>query len=251
MIKSSLICATATATALVALTGSAYAGTVTVNTVSVPYYLGVTWDAFTLPNVTAIAPPTGAGIAGEILLTVGTTTYASWCVDLFHDVYVGGGQSLPYTTGPLTTDNSGASPLTSNTLSSSQQAEISWLAAKGTAALNASPLDASATSAAYQAAIWTVEYGLNQSSVAATSDESNFASDYSSIMTSLSGATLVSGAQLYGDSNIAGLYSTQNLYSSAPPAPEAATITMMLMGFAGLGLAGRRQLGKSRALVAA
>jgi len=109
--------------------------------------------------------PTSEGYTGEIILTTPTATYATWCVDLFHTVNLGG--SYTYSTTTLGVDNSGANPLPydsvtnpggSNPLSATQQEDIAWLAYKGTAAMNTHP--SNDVSAAYQAAIWTEEYGL-------------------------------------------------------------------------------------------
>jgi hypothetical protein len=144
----------ATATVLVGLTGSACAGTLDL-TVSVPYSESVSWT----PNTLANGQNTGDGATytGQIILTApGGKEYSGWCVDLFHTVGIGSTDT--FTPGPLTTDNSGSSPATSNLLTTGQKTEISWLAVQGTAAMNADPN--ADTSAAYQAAIWTVEYGL-------------------------------------------------------------------------------------------
>jgi hypothetical protein len=72
-----------------------------------------------------------------------------------------------------------------------------------------------------------------------------FTTDYDNIIASLSGAIGEPGAQLYGDTDISGFYSNQNLYTSSVPEPS--TYAMMAMGFAGLGFAGLR---KARAKLA-
>ena len=208
----------ATATALIGLTGSAYAGVLDVTNVSVDYYESVSWNAETLANGASV--PTSEGYTGEILLTTPTATYATWCVDVFHDVYLGNNNYM-YSAVPLSVDNSGASPATSNPLTTTQQTDIAWLAYEGTAAMNANPSDD--VSAAYQAAIWTVEYGLT-----GVNGSSSFDTEYTDVMDLLSGATAVSGTQLSTPLN-SGLFTAQNLYTSSA-VPEPSTYAMMGLG---------------------
>jgi hypothetical protein len=228
------------ATALVGLTGSAYAGVLDVTNVQVPYYESVSWTSNTLAN--GVSTGTGAGIAGEILLTTPAGTYASWCVDLFHTVGIGG--SYTYSTVPLSVDNSGANPdlydsMTnpggSNPLSADPQKDIAWLAAGGTAAMNSGP--SNDVSAAYQAAIWTVEYGLT----GVTGPDSGFTSEYDALIADIgAGDGLVGGPGSQLSTPLSGgLYTAQNLYTSSVPEPS--TYAMMAMGFAGLGFAGLRK----------
>jgi hypothetical protein len=88
---------------------------------------------------------------GRLDLTTSTgKTFFAWCIDLFHDVNVGAGQSLPYTTGPIVTDHHG------NLLTIRQKDEIAGLIAHGNALLSAG--GTSDDSAATQLAIWKVEY---------------------------------------------------------------------------------------------
>jgi hypothetical protein len=227
------------ATALVGVPASAYAATLNVTNVQVPYADSVSWNSNTLAN--GLSTGTGAGIAGEILLTTSSRTYATWCVDLFHDVSIGG--SYTYTTTALMSDNSGASASVppSNGLSATQLTDIGFLAYEGTMAMNASP--SNDLSAAYQAAIWTVEYNLT----GVTSSSSGFASEYTTVMDSLSGAVGRGGAQL-SDLNAQGLFTAQNLYTSS--IPEASTWAMMGLGFAGLGFAAFRRTRRTSVAIA-
>jgi hypothetical protein len=106
----------ATATVVVGLTGSAYAGTLDL-TVSVPNSESVSWTPNTLANLQNTGD--GASYTGQIILTApGGQEYSGWCVDLFHTVGIGSTDA--FTPGPLTTDNSGTDPATSNPLTSNQ-----------------------------------------------------------------------------------------------------------------------------------
>jgi hypothetical protein len=89
---------------------------------------------------------------GQITFTTSTnTTIPVWCVDIYHDIGLGGGQNIDYTVGTLTTDHNG------NSLSADQINSMSWLIIAGDAYL---PTHATAdVSAAIQLAIWELEYG--------------------------------------------------------------------------------------------
>ncbi len=86
----------------------------------------------------------------DLTTSTGKTLYA-WCIDLFHDVYVGGNQHLAYTTGPIVDDHHGAK------LTVLQRQEISGLVHQEDA-LFASGHATSTDSAATQLAIWSIEY---------------------------------------------------------------------------------------------
>ncbi len=89
---------------------------------------------------------------GRIDLTTSTgKTLHAWCIDLFHDVYVGGNQHLAYTTGPIVDDHHGAK------LTIMQRQEISGLIHREDA-LFALGKATSTDSAATQLAIWSIEY---------------------------------------------------------------------------------------------
>lgn len=106
-------------------------------------------------------------ITGQIVLTVnpGTTadpsteyTLPVWCIDLFHDIGIGG-SGYQYSEGTLSTastDNSTAANPTA--LTATQVSEISDLVAYGDYLLSQSSTDNDLNSALVQSAIWTVEY---------------------------------------------------------------------------------------------
>jgi hypothetical protein len=94
-----------------------------------------------------------SGLAGAILLTTDSgQTYTAWCIDLFHDVNLGGGQALNYVGLTLT----GASDGNGGSLSALQAQEIAGLVDYGDG------LEAGTHTvdelAGVQMAIWTVEY---------------------------------------------------------------------------------------------
>jgi hypothetical protein len=135
---------------ILGLTASAHATNIDITNVQVPYGLyGVVLTGGDLPG----SSPYSVYLTGEIVLTTQYGPLATWCVDLFHDIDLGG--SYVYTTVPLTTDNDGAMPSNSAPLTTQQIDDISYLATIGTAEMNANP--SNDLSAAIQAAIWQVE----------------------------------------------------------------------------------------------
>ena len=101
-------------------TAAANATTIDITNVQVPYGLyGVVLTGGDLPG----ASPYSVYLTGEIVLTTQEGDLATWCVDLFHDINLGG--SYTYTTMPLTTDNSGSMPSNSNPLTTQQIDDMS------------------------------------------------------------------------------------------------------------------------------
>lgn len=191
--------------------------TITVTDVSVQ------GDAVTITG--PISPD--ATIAGPITLT--TTTMGqiiAWCVDIYHSVFTGGGQSLSYQLGAVTT-NSAPSP---TALSSSQLHQIAQLAQYGQSLIGT----ASATDdnlAAVQLAIWSVEYPTFT-------------------YTGASGASIataeLNAASLAGiDAGLIALGGTQTFVTASPSAvaavPEPAALAMLLSGLVAVGVVVRRR----------
>jgi hypothetical protein len=209
-------------------TAAANATNINITNVQVPYGLyGVVLTGGDLPG----ASPYSVYLAGEIVLTTPEGNLATWCVDLFHDINLGG--TYTYTTMPLTTDNSGSIPSNSNPLTTQQIDDISYLAAIGTAGMNANP--SNDYSAAVQAAIWEVEYGTT----ATYSGDTQFGVDLAALMATLPALGYSGGVEISNPGD-QGLFNNQHLFTTQT-VPEPSTWAMMIVGFAGLGFAGYRR----------
>jgi hypothetical protein len=147
-------CLVATALIGVGAAGApAFATTINVDNVQLPYSESVNLSGW----IDGSSYSDNGQLAGQILLTVNEVGSASqytlpvWCVDIFHDIALGG-SGYQYTEGALDTDHSNnPSPL-----SSPQVNAIKALALYGNALMLSNP--SNRTSAEIQAAIWTVEY---------------------------------------------------------------------------------------------
>jgi hypothetical protein len=118
----------------------------TVTDIELPYH----------DTLTVTAPISATGYIGRQVLTTSIGVIDAWCIDLFHDDAVGGGQNLPFTTSTLLTDGSG------HTLSSATIGLIAGLITYGDAVLDGKMTGTTTNlndfSASVQLAIWTVEY---------------------------------------------------------------------------------------------
>lgn len=200
--------------------------TVHVTNVQVPYSESVTLH----DGIFGAGNSDGIGIAGQIVLTTNIGTLGTWCVDLFHVVYLGG--TYDYEPGPLLTDNTGNSPATSNPLSLTQIDEIEALAPYGNGMMKTSP--SNPESAAIQSAIWDVEYGTTATGSAAME------SDLATIEALLPHLPVDGGYQLYNQ-NAQGLFNSQGLFVSTP---EPASLALIGGGLAGLAIGRRKRTSK-------
>jgi hypothetical protein len=96
-----------------------------------------------LETLSILTPVRVDAYVGQLTLTTSIGTLYAWCIDLDHDIFLGGGQQLPYDVA---------------TLSVPQGQEIAGLVAFGNGLL-AKGGGTDEQSAAIQLAIWTVEYG--------------------------------------------------------------------------------------------
>jgi hypothetical protein len=191
------------------------------------------------------------------LTSPGPSTIWVFCVDIFHNVGVGGGQNLSYMTTSLTSDNnpntntavtpnvvpSSIAPHIGFTLANTQSYEIGYLANKYLGLANGSGNDIAV--AEIQAAIWQIEYsGITASLIGGTqTDKNNFANGVSGfVMEALNNHGNDLADELYS------LSGTQSFVYKNPSltgaVPEPSTWAMMVLGFCGVGFIAYRR--KSR-----
>jgi hypothetical protein len=93
----------------------------------------------------------GGAYVGQFLLkTDDGSIIPAWCIDIYHETFLGSGQNLVYAFGPITNDSNGV------TLTNSQIQQISGLVNYGDALLAGGGTNDD--SAAVQLAIWKIEY---------------------------------------------------------------------------------------------
>lgn len=185
----------------------------TVTNVEMPYN-----DLLTIAN-----PNVGEGYIGQDVLTTSVGTIDAWCIDLYHDIFLGAGQSLAYKFGPITINNDGG------TLTSQQIKEIGGLMVYGDNQLANDPSNDAA--AAIQLAIWDVEYGP----VTYTGGDTALA-DLLTTDLDLAPTLSATGVALIALDGQQGL-------ATADRVPEPMSLAILGTGLLGLGIVRRRRTG--------
>lgn len=189
--------------------------------------------------ITINTPHSGSGVAGEIRMTTTSGTVDAWCIDVFNDLQGSG----TYNIGP--SSGAAGSPGVPS-LSPTQLGEIGALVAHGDS-LVAHPgsYSGSDVAAAIQIAIWTVEYdpsfgykALGPPVDAAPPNPSGLVAYYLSEVGTGNPWGLNNHFDVLSYTDNQTGVSNQSLVTTT--VPEASTWAMMLMGFAGLGMAGYR-----------
>jgi hypothetical protein len=176
-------------------------------------------------------PDDVSGGAGQIrLYNNGVLVADAWCMDVFNGLAGGGDDSvLPYALGNIPSLLGVPSALAQTQLDT-----IANLVVSGDAAVKGGA--SATTSAEYQVAIWSVEYGAG---FAYDSLGGTFASDVSSLIGAASGAAPSGYTLSFLEPVIPEM--SQTLVFVTPSAPEASTWAMMLAGFGGLCLSAFRR----------
>ena len=185
------------------------------------------------------SPFNESALTGIITLTVtGGSVLPVFCIDLFHDIGIGGyNPPLPYTTGTIVADSSvSPSGTGGNPLLAPVPGEIQTLAnigyqdyVHGTGSAN--------IYAGLQGAIWSIEYNVNGNSLTVDGGSTINALISSDIAWAKAHPASYS-VSLFPGANGQAFGSGQGF---SPGVPEASTWAMMLLGFASLGFAGYRR----------
>jgi hypothetical protein len=199
------------------LAGPAFATNLTVTDIELPYN-----DVLSITG-----PVSGSGYIGEQVLTTNLGTIDAWCIDLFHDDFIGGGQNLPFTTSAALTDGNG------HVLTSGVVNAIAGLINYGDSVLNnggTAPLSANLNdfAASIQLAIWKVEY-------------TDFGYQGNATLSDLVAYDLSVSANLVGGSTgLVSLNGGQGLVT-ADPVPEPGTLALVGGAMFGLGWVRRKR----------
>ena len=228
------------AAATVALSaGQAQAGLITVTDVAMPVN-----ETVYLNNIDPVAPEDV--YAGQTVFTTASPTSAiyAWCIDMFHNIGLGGGQNLAYNevpfVGGVTIDN--ATP-TAHPLGASVLDKMAGLMLLGGDILQDGGLGAANAhygtsgtaadwSAAVQLAIWDAEYQPNYGPL-------NWSGGSTTAQTQVIYDALIE-APLTGSGIELAAVGGQQSFGTPDPVPEPATLALLAVGLIGVGFARRR-----------
>jgi len=172
-------------------------------------------------------------LAGQIALTVNNVGSATqyllpvWCVDIFHDIYLGS-SGFQFSAGLLSTDNSAGTADAPAPLSATQITEILDLATYGNSLMQSNPTNH--TSALVQAAVWTAEYNNGGNTLDVTGGD----------ITPLEITDITAAAIAYGGSG-GQLISLNGIQQQVfdGPIPEPASLGLLAVSLFGIGVARR------------
>jgi hypothetical protein len=210
----------------------AFALDISVDNVQLPYYETVNLNGF----IDGSSYNADNQLAGQIALTVNNVGSATqyqlpvWCVDIFHDIYLGS-SGFQFSVGVLSTDNSAGTANAPAPLTTAQITEIVDLASYGNALMQSNPTNH--TSVLVQAAIWTAEYNNNSGNTLTVSGGDITAPEI---------AAMIADAVSYGGSGgqLISLNGVQQQVFDAP-VPEPATLGLMAVSLLGIGAVRRHK----------
>ena len=227
----------------------------TISNVSISKYQDVQLNG----GILGLSGTLDSSYSGQIILATSDGIFGVWCIDLLHDIYLGG--SYTYTQAPLVTNSLRDSGVLNGaksqyqSLTASQILGISELSALGNAVLLSDPVgtpqlvptaiytsdlakvsgadlamfgaDSAAFSAAIQASIWNLEYGTTAIGSA------DFKADMSLIAANMDYFSNIGGFVMDLSSN------AQQQFVSA--IPEPGSFAVLSVGLISLGIVRRRK----------
>ena len=169
---------------------------------------------------------------GSVYNSLGQYTIMGWCVDFPHDIYIGQ-DSIDYRQTSLTDDHLGATPATSDPLSTAVEQMLAGLVVYGNELMRTQP--SNLISAAVQTAIWNVEYGSHYSG-----SDTALAAEVTLLEAMAPSLSSTSGVLLDSFNPGGTSYQNQSLLFSENQIPEPGTTALLAIGVLGLMLVRRK-----------